>query len=167
MKNYITFNTKNKYFQVFDENEVIKNFGCDSFYERFELKEEIENYINDVAENEEEKAELEAAIANKEIIENEEEYYTEMIEFSEWCSPKGVISEYKVLSIIDFYPDNIDFNTIKEVIEVYLEEEELEFEIFGKYQEEIKELCNNALAKKKALDEEKRTVEKQIEYLIG
>ena len=40
MKKYITFNTKNKRFQVFEQNEVIIKFGCDSFYERFFLKEE-------------------------------------------------------------------------------------------------------------------------------
>jgi hypothetical protein len=85
---------------------VERAFGCDTFYEHYTLRSEYNEWIETIKgyDDEEERAEeLDYALneyPNKvEIIDDEVEYYTEMVEYEEWCSPRGVVPLHEIVSI--------------------------------------------------------------------
>jgi hypothetical protein len=89
--------------------EVERAFECDTFYEHYTLRSEYNAWVEDIktcdcyASEEGKAEELDYALneyPNKvEIIDDEVEYYTEMVEYETWCSPRGVESVYKIVSI--------------------------------------------------------------------
>ena len=93
----------------FSWKEIERAFECDTFCEYYALRSEYNEWIEDIKtsscyDDEEERAEdLDYALnvypTKIEIIDDYVEYCTKLVEFEEWCSPRGIESMYKVVNI--------------------------------------------------------------------
>ncbi len=95
-------NTRTKEKRVLTKKEVEDSFLCDTFADKYWTKEELQFALDECeGDKEEEELILEQfkSSCNYYLCENDEEYYTEMIEYEPWCSPTGIAPLWKVVKI--------------------------------------------------------------------
>lgn len=101
-KGFYTFriqNTKTEEIRTLDEQDVEDKFNYDTFNDHNMLKREYDEALAEMTDDEEKQDFIETC-KNYTIYDNEVEYYTAMVEYESWCSPRGVESLYKVIEVI-------------------------------------------------------------------
>ena len=93
-------NTKENEKSNYEDFEIESAFGCDVFYDHNCLKEEYEQTLTDM--DEEEKAEYIEYWQRhgNTVFENKKDYYKEMIEWETWTSPNGIKAVNQVIEIL-------------------------------------------------------------------
>lgn len=110
MKKFRTLNTKNKKKYIYNADEIVDLFECDSSRDHIIKKEEYDEYIKNIAEyvGDDVDVQKEEVEEFKEYwdgcgryILSGDEYLTALIEDETWTSPTGVKPVYKVLEVIN------------------------------------------------------------------
>ena len=91
-------NTKNGKEYTYTLKEVNSMFEAYTWCENHILQEDYDEYYNSL-ETEEEKQNFINYWEDKEIYDNEQAYYIDMIEYITWTSPRGVEPEYRVIEV--------------------------------------------------------------------
>ena len=94
-----TLNTKNRKEYTYTLDEVKEYFNCDTWGDDHILKSYYDEYYNSL-DTAEEKEDCKNFWLEREVYENEIEYYKDMIEYITWTSPRGVEPEFKVIEVI-------------------------------------------------------------------
>lgn len=108
MKITVHNNKTNDNHYFYSWSEIEKAFECDTFNEHFTLKSDYDNWIEEIkntdyCDDEEKEEELVYALEvypeKVEIIDSEKEYYTELVRYEQWTSPRGVEPVFEITEI--------------------------------------------------------------------